>query len=77
MKFVGRGSWFRTGILRQIGNGDESSFWEDVWSHLGDRLCVLFPRLFILEIEYTVADRVLVGESGSVFCGNWRRVMFV
>ncbi|XP_071694921.1 uncharacterized protein [Rutidosis leptorrhynchoides] len=57
---------FGNSFFKQIGNGADSSFWEDPW--LGDQpLKVRFGRLFCLEVE----QQAVVGERVSWENGRW------
>ncbi|XP_071689061.1 uncharacterized protein [Rutidosis leptorrhynchoides] len=55
---------FKNSLSKTIGNGSDTSFWNDVW--VGNaKLSVLFPRLYRLEAEanVTVAARFQGGSS--------------
>lgn len=49
VKHVGCGEWFGEGIVRQVGDGKSTRFWEDVWVSSGIKLREVFPRLYSLE----------------------------
>jgi hypothetical protein len=70
-------NWFSQGVVKKMGNGEHTRFWEDVWlgnSTLRDR----FPRLFsiLIQQQATVASlRPSNGEEGWNLL--WRRRLFV
>ncbi|MCH92906.1 putative non-LTR retroelement reverse transcriptase, partial [Trifolium medium] len=71
-------NWVLEKIVRRLGNGALTSFWNVIW--VGDSsLRVRFPRLFSLSLqkEATVNEVVLASENGlCVWNFVWRRPLF-
>jgi hypothetical protein len=69
-------NWFANGVVKRMGNGRNTSFWEDSW--VGDTsLRESFPRLFSISVqqEDSVADLWNTnGEEGWNL--RWRRRLF-
>jgi hypothetical protein len=69
-------NWFANGVEKRMGNGRNTSFWEDSW--VGDTpLRQSFPRLFSISLQKveSVADLWNVnGEEGWNL--RWRRRLF-
>ncbi|XP_057798040.1 uncharacterized protein LOC131014167 [Salvia miltiorrhiza] len=61
-----RDRWFINNLRRRIGDGLETSFWEDVWA-VDKPLKFVFPRLYNLSLN----KKRLVGESGFWVGGSW------
>ncbi|XP_071688855.1 uncharacterized protein [Rutidosis leptorrhynchoides] len=54
---------FKTSFVRNIGNGDNTSFWNDLW--IGNNcLSSLFPRLFRLDARTNVTVKNVVAVPG-------------
>jgi hypothetical protein len=73
-KVVPGTNWWSEAMVREVGNGHSTSFWESKW--IGDApLAMVFPRLFSLsnQKDHKVSD---------LFCANgtwafsWRRNLF-
>lgn len=46
------GDWFREGLVKKLGCGDKTRFWEDIW--VGTiSLKMLFSRLFLISEQKT------------------------
>lgn len=61
------GRWFWEGLVRVLGNGMDTRFWEDVWT--GDSpLKARFPRLFHLSTK----QGAIVSDMGRWEQGEWR-----
>ncbi|XP_071695547.1 uncharacterized protein [Rutidosis leptorrhynchoides] len=65
-----KGVQFRNSLVKSVGNGRCTSFWEDVW--LGGNKLLLFPRLYRLEQnqDARVADRILM--YNDTWNANWQ-----
>jgi hypothetical protein len=74
----GENSWFNSEVVRRVGNGLSTSFWNDIW--IGNLpLRVSYPRLFSISTqkEESVGS---VGEAlnhGIEWSFGWRRTLFV
>lgn len=79
VSLVGRSRWFRDGLVRKIGDGMGTRFWEDEWVGCGVKLKVAFPRLYTLEVNKScwVGERLSSVNESVVFKGVWRRNLFV
>jgi mannosylglycoprotein endo-beta-mannosidase len=66
--------WFSEALVRKIGNGLATPFWNSKW--IGDSpLAITFPRLFSLSIQKENNVRDLCNDDGTwVF--SWRRNLF-
>jgi hypothetical protein len=70
-------NWFAQNVVKKLGNGTLTSFWEDTW--VGNLpLKDLFPRLFSISTqkEATVAELYANNENGH-WNFTWRRSFFV
>ncbi|XP_071713042.1 uncharacterized protein [Rutidosis leptorrhynchoides] len=67
-----KGVQFRNSLVKSVGNGRCTSFWEDDWLG-GNKLRLLFPRLYRLEQnqDACVADRILL--YTDTWNANWQR----
>lgn len=79
MKFVGCSSWFWLGLRKIVGDGKNTSFWEDRWLGGNLRLRDMFPRLFSLETEKhcLIASRLNTVNNVNTGVWSWRRRLFV
>lgn len=71
-------NWFNSEVLRKVGNGLNSSFWNDSWR--GDKCFRLkYPRLYSIvnDKEALVGEVCEVVEEGMVWRFNWRRNLFM
>jgi hypothetical protein len=71
-------NWFSQNVSKKVGNGAQTSFWEDSW--LGDiPLKDRFPRLFSISIqkEASVAEIWDPGSDAFNWQLLWRRRLFV
>ena len=71
-------NWFNSEVVRKVGNGLKSSFWNDRWR--GDkcfRLKYLRLYLIVIDKEALVGDVGEVLEEGTVRRFNWRRNLFM
>jgi hypothetical protein len=71
-------NWFSRNVVKIVGNGEQTSFWWDVWVGeipLKDR----FPRLFLISNQKssTVAEVRSHSLAGSLWRFDWRRRFFV
>ncbi|MCI28471.1 cysteine-rich receptor-like protein kinase [Trifolium medium] len=72
--------WFEEGIVRRVGNGEETLFWMDLWLG-GVPLSVRYRRLFDLSLYKSSMVAVMRGLGweeggggrGAVGCGSGRR----
>lgn len=78
IKYVGRGQWFVESLYRRVGNGENTSFWNDRWMSDGSRLRDRFSRLFSLEVnkKCSVAERLRWVKDRLVGQWDWRRCLF-
>jgi len=70
--------WFNAKVLRSVGNGMNTSFWNDKW--IGERCFRLkYPRLFLVsnQREAKVGEVGLVSAMGREWMFTWRRHLFV
>ena len=70
--------WFNAKVLRSVGNGMNTSFWNDKW--IGERCFRLkCPRLFLVsnQREAKVGEVGLVSAMGREWMFTWRRHLFV
>jgi hypothetical protein len=68
-------NWFANGVVKKMGNGVHTNFWEDVW--IGNMsLREQFPRLFSISVQQE-ASVVSVWNQDSGWNLNWRRGLFV
>ena len=71
-------NWFNSEVVRKVGNGLNSSFWNDRWR--GDKCFRLkYPRLYSIsnEKDALVGEVGEVREEGSDWRFNWRRHLFM
>lgn len=70
---MGKGRWFRGGVVRKIGDGMGTRFWKDEWVGFGVKLLDVFPRLFSVEVEKNccVGERLVRSIESTVFRGSW------
>jgi hypothetical protein len=71
-------NWFNSEVVRKVGNGLNTSFWNDRWR--GDKSFRLkYPRLYsiVIDKEALVREMGEVFEEGIVWRFNWRRNLFV
>lgn len=47
---VGDGNWFKSGVVRKMGDGLSAGFWRDRWRS-DIPFCHLFPRLFLISTQ--------------------------
>ncbi|MCH99327.1 ribonuclease H protein, partial [Trifolium medium] len=70
-------NWFSQGVIKKLGNGEQTSFWKDKWvgdTTLKDR----FPRLFSISTQKDVSVASLWNRDGSERWNlEWRRRLFV
>lgn len=74
----GAEGWFNSKVLRIVGNGMNTSFWNVKWK--GDRCFRLkYPRLFMLsnQRESVVGEVGVNTDVGREWLFNWRRNLFV
>jgi len=68
--------WFKTEVLRKLGNGMETSFWNDRWKP--ERLLRdFFPRLYAITTNKNIKVGVLWNGSGEgtsfkIYLFYWR-----
>ncbi|MCH96809.1 putative non-LTR retroelement reverse transcriptase related [Trifolium medium] len=70
-------NWFAQNVVKILGNGTSTRFWEDIW--VGETpLKERFPRLYSISIQRaaTVAEIYTVSDS-SQWSLLWRRRLFV
>lgn len=79
VKLLGKSDWFWKGLLKNIGEGKSTSFWDDSWVEGGVNLKSRFPRLYSLESNknFLVSDRLVVRDGVKSLIWNWRRNLFV
>ena len=74
----GGSNWFNSEVVREVGNGLTSSFWNDVWR---GEVCfrVKYPRLFLISAnrEALVGEVGVVLDHGLEWRLNWRRHLFI
>jgi hypothetical protein len=63
--------WFEENIRREVGDKKNTFFWKDPWVE-GDKLCVLFGRLFDLSLDKDVNVAAMLVEEEGVKKINWR-----
>jgi hypothetical protein len=70
-------NWFVREVVKKTGNGEITSFWEDVW--VGDvALRERFPRLFSISVQKEeVIARMWNGNGMEGWNLRWRRSLFV
>jgi len=67
---VGEVNWFNRELIRMVGNGENTSFWSDVW--VGEvALGVSFPRLYSISNQ----KEGKIGEMGEWSGSNWNWVL--
>lgn len=74
----GREGWFNEEVLRKIGNGMTTSFWNDKWK--GERCFRLkYPRLFMIsnQREAKVGEVGVITDAGREWVFSWRRRPFL
>lgn len=59
--------WFKSEIVRKVGNGLKTSFWKDKWCYRGS-FSHLYPRLYSISNQKEAS----VGEIGEVLEEGWR-----
>ncbi|XP_071688642.1 uncharacterized protein [Rutidosis leptorrhynchoides] len=75
LDFAKLGINFNQSFVREIGNGRDTLFWDDLW--FGDqRFKDKFPRLYQLESSKAicVSDRIHKDASGLTFTWQWSRM---
>jgi hypothetical protein len=75
---VGSRRWLEEVVVRRIGNGDLTWFWDDKW-HGDSPLSVKFPRLFSLTLKKEVSVREMTLDVEGDSCSwnfHWRRALF-
>ncbi|GAB4853218.1 hypothetical protein Ancab_017405 [Ancistrocladus abbreviatus] len=70
-------SWLSAGFRRNLGCGNDTSFWFDAWSRMG-QLANLFPRFFNLTADKgcMVKDQGFWQDSHWNWCPKWRRPIY-
>jgi len=74
----GGGSWFNVEVIRRVGNGQNTSFWNAKWR--GDTTFkIKYPRLYAIsnQKEAKVADFLVFNGFGTEWNFSWRRRLFV
>lgn len=74
---LGGENWFKSEVVRKMGDGLSTSFWRDRW-RTEIPLMHLFPRLFSISDSECSVGEVLSGrEGGGRWNLVWRRDLFV
>ncbi|PNX79781.1 ribonuclease H, partial [Trifolium pratense] len=70
-------NWFSEHVVRKMGNGEQTSFWEDIW--VGEvSLRDHFPRLFSISMQKEASVASLRNLNDAVVWNFiWRRRLFV
>ncbi|GAB4851942.1 hypothetical protein Ancab_039439 [Ancistrocladus abbreviatus] len=70
-------SWLSASFRRNLGCGNDTSFWFDAWSRRG-QLANLFPRFFNLTADkgYMVKDQGFWQDSQWNWCPKWHRPIY-
>jgi hypothetical protein len=59
--------WFELGVVKVLGNGSSTSFWNDIW--VGDQnLASMFPRLFAISNQ----QHLNLSDMGGLEVDGWR-----
>jgi len=71
-------NWFNLEVERKVGNGLNSSFWNDTWNR-GRCLRERYPRLFSISTqkEAKVGEVGVVSDQGIDWAFTWRRHLFM
>ncbi|GJT18908.1 RNA-directed DNA polymerase, eukaryota, reverse transcriptase zinc-binding domain protein [Tanacetum coccineum] len=66
---------FEDSFIRNISNGNNTSFWNDPWCGDGTRLSEAFPRLYALETskDCFISDRWHMDNDSGVGTWSWSR----
>ncbi|GAU22483.1 hypothetical protein TSUD_296020 [Trifolium subterraneum] len=77
--FNGFNHWFDNFIFKQVGNGEDSLFWDDPWLEEGVSLRDRFPRLAGLFTDQVVSVGEMCRRGWDMGGGgwSWRRPLFV
>ncbi|GAU11113.1 hypothetical protein TSUD_197370 [Trifolium subterraneum] len=77
--FNGFDHWFDNFIFKQVGNGEDSLFWDDLWLEEGVSLRDRFPRLAGLFTDQGVSVGEMCRRGWDMGGGgwSWRRPLFV
>ncbi|MCH80987.1 LINE-1 reverse transcriptase like [Trifolium medium] len=62
--------WFELGVSKVLGNGNATSFWNDVWVR-NQSLAVVFPRLYSISLQH----QMKLSQMGSVEEDGWRWIL--
>jgi hypothetical protein len=70
-------NWLSQQVIKKLGNGDQTSFWKDIWVGLSP-LCVKFPRLFSISMQKDASVASLWNSNEHTGWNLvWRRRLFV
>lgn len=71
-------NWFNSEVVRRVGNGLNSSFWNDTWKG-GRCFRDKYPRLFLISMqkEAKVGEIGLVSGQDIDWAFSWRRHLFM
>ncbi|KAK2406586.1 hypothetical protein QL285_042301 [Trifolium repens] len=69
-------NWFSQQVIKKMGNGEQTSFWKDLW--IGTvPLCEKFPRLYSISLQKEVSVATLRDSNEAGWTFVWRRRLFV